>query len=73
MLLPCGNVVTTIRACLADVIANVVADVIAPFVLILQMLCQLNTVWLVPCTIDQPPYTQMQHCCMKKNNICSMH
>ena len=35
ILLPCGDVVTTIRACLADVIANVVADVIATFVLIL--------------------------------------
>ena len=35
MLLPCGDVVTTIRACLAGVIANVVADVIATFVLIL--------------------------------------
>ena len=32
-----------------------------------------NTVWLVPCTIEQPPYAQIQHCCMKKNNICSMH
>ena len=35
MLLPCGDVVTTIRACLADVIANVVDDIIAMFVLIL--------------------------------------
>ena len=31
VLLPCGHVVTLVRACLADVIANVVADVIATF------------------------------------------
>ena len=29
--------------------------------------------WLVPCTIEQLPYAQTQHCCKKKNNICSMH
>ena len=33
----------------------------------------LNAVWLVPCTIEQLPYVQTQHCCKKKNNICSMH
>ena len=32
-----------------------------------------NTVWPVPCTIEQLPYAQTQHCCKKKNNICSMH
>ena len=33
----------------------------------------LNTVWLVPCTTEQTPYAQIQHCCMKKNNSYSRH
>ena len=45
MLLPCGDVVTTVKDYLADVIANVMAVVIATLIL-WQMLCHY---W---CTID---------------------